>query len=206
MRGGSKGTEECREALEIGAVCVPLAGQDVCGDTWMFCQDAHHAVMMVVDGLGHGYEASVASQAAVTAVESDWIGDVEGLATRVHETLRPTRGAVAGIAAVDLSDARINYVGIGNISASITEWDVALHMVSMNGTAGLAASIKSFRYHWAKDGILVMTSDGITNHWKLSSYPGLCTSHPSIIAGVLYQHFCRGKDDATALVVRWKQG
>jgi hypothetical protein len=36
----------------------------------------------------------------------------------------------------------------------------------------------------------------------LDRYPGLFAKHPSLIAGVLYRDFNRGRDDVTVLVAR----
>jgi hypothetical protein len=47
-----------------------------------------------------------------------------------------------------------------------------------------------------------MSSDGLSSHWRLDRYPGLETHHPSVIAGVLYREFKRGRDDVTMVVAR----
>lgn len=36
----------------------------------------------------------------------------------------------------------------------------------------------------------------------MAPYPGLLARAPSLIAGVLYRDFCRGRDDTTVLVAR----
>jgi phosphatidate phosphatase APP1 len=46
-----------------------------------------------------------------------------------------------------------------------------------------------------------MHSDGISGQWDLDAYPGLRTRHPSLVAGVLYRDFSRGRDDAAIAVV-----
>jgi hypothetical protein len=48
----------------------------------------------------------------------------------------------------------------------------------------------------------VLHSDGITTHWRLDAYPGLEQRHPSLIAGVLYRDFTRGRDDTTVVVAK----
>ena len=47
-----------------------------------------------------------------------------------------------------------------------------------------------------------MHSDGLTTHWTLERLPGLAARHPSLIAGVLYRDFKRGRDDVTVVVAR----
>ena len=45
----------------LGAVNVPMPGEDVCGDAWGSARDGDDLVIMVADGLGHGLEARLAS-------------------------------------------------------------------------------------------------------------------------------------------------
>ena len=74
-------------------------------------------------------------------------------------------------------------------------------MVSYNGTVGHEVrKIREFTYLWPKGGLLVMHSDGLGTQWRLDRYPGLIARHPSLIAGVLYRDFNRGRDDVTVLV------
>jgi hypothetical protein len=47
-----------------------------------------------------------------------------------------------------------------------------------------------------------MHSDGIATQWDLGRYPGLLARDPSLIAGVLYRDFLRGRDDATVVVLK----
>ena len=76
-------------------------------------------------------------------------------------------------------------------------------MVSHNGTVGHEVrKIQEFVYQWPKGGILVMHSDGLGTQWRLDRYAGLAVKHPSLIAGVLYRDFNRGRDDVTVLVAR----
>jgi hypothetical protein len=76
-------------------------------------------------------------------------------------------------------------------------------MVSMNGTAGHdAPRINPFQYTWKGGSTLVMHSDGLSTHWSLARYRALLNRHPSVIAGVLYRDFSRGRDDVTIVVGR----
>jgi hypothetical protein len=75
--------------------------------------------------------------------------------------------------------------------------------VSMNGTLGHQASrMQQFTYDWRRGSSLLMYSDGMGTQWRLDAYPGLLSRHPSLVAGVLYRDFSRGRDDVTVLVAR----
>ena len=51
-----------------------------------------------------------------------------------------------------------------------------------------------------------MHSDGISSKWRVSTYPGLMTAHPALLAGVIYRDFSRTNDDATVLVLGDRTG
>jgi hypothetical protein len=122
----------------------------------------------------------------------------------VHAALRSTRGAAVAIVAVDADRRLATFCGLGNIGAVVISADGSRHsMVSQNGTAGHRASrIQEFSYPLSARAMIVMFSDGLASHWDLAAYPGLLTRQPSIIAGVLYRDFSRGRDDLTVVVVK----
>jgi anti-sigma regulatory factor (Ser/Thr protein kinase) len=52
--------------LAVGAVSVPLATEEVCGDNWCLHMTGDgHFGLLVVDGLGHGEAAALAADTAV---------------------------------------------------------------------------------------------------------------------------------------------
>jgi hypothetical protein len=95
---------------------------------------------------------------------------------------------------------------VGNIAARIYDGSLSRHnLVSLNGTAGHQCErIQEFNYPWPEDGLLILHSDGLSTSTGLETYPGLAARDPALIAGVLYRDFCRGRDDATVVVVKAK--
>jgi hypothetical protein len=121
----------------------------------------------------------------------------------MHERLHAGRGAVAAVAEIDTQRGVLRYAGIGNISGSIWTDEASQSLVSMNGTMGhSAARARDFSYSWSAGALLVMHSDGLATRWSLADYPGLTRKNPSIVAGVLYRDFTRGRDDVTVVVAR----
>ena len=77
------------------------------------------------------------------------------------------------------------------------------HLVSHAGTAGHEArKISEFTFPWSSRSLLLMHSDGLQSRWSFDSYPGLLGRHPSVIAGVLYRDYARGRDDVTVVIAR----
>jgi len=188
----------------IGAVNVSKPGEEVCGDSWGCVRADGTLVILVADGLGHGMEAKLASAEAVRQLYENSNLPPKALLTRVHEALRSTRGAAVAIAQIDSVRGKLTYAGVGNISARIYAGsDSRQNLVSLNGTAGHQCErIQEFSYSWPENGLLVMHSDGLSTGTGLESYPGLAARDPALIAGVLYRDFCRGRDDATVVIVK----
>src|SRR5262245_51580664 len=188
--------------LEIGAVCLPQPGEVACGDAWTVEWRDGHCVILVADGLGHGADAAAAAMAAVNALRTHPQLAPAELIEFAHGALRSTRGAALAVADLDLA-REVRYAGVGNISGVTYEPGANRHMVSHPGIVGHEVrKIHEFVYPWSQDMMLIMHSDGLATHWNLDQYPGLVGRHPSLIAGVLYRDFTRGRDDVTVIVAK----
>lgn len=195
---------------QSGLVNVPIKGEKVCGDAGAHLETGDGRVrMLLADGLGHGPLAADASQAAVAVFAAQPQLDLISLLERIHDALRATRGAAVAVAEMDLSRGQLRYAGVGNIAGYIVQGDAAenTHLVSMNGTLGAVRSrIQEFTYPWDEKSLLVMTSDGIKNHWRLDRYVGIMNRHPSLLAGILFRDHARTTDDATVATLRFSPG
>lgn len=189
--------------LEIGAAVAAFPGEEVCGDAWGFLPRQHDGILLVADGLGHGPDAAAAAQEAVRVLQNARSGTAMAIAEVVHRALAKTRGAAVGIAEVRVSEGKVIFVGIGNISGRLVADGTSRAMVSHNGTAGLMARrIAEFVYPFASPPTVILHSDGVSAKWDLGDYPGLEAQHPSIIAAVIYRDFKRGRDDAVVAVAK----
>jgi hypothetical protein len=199
-----------QRAFDVGVVRVPKRGEPECGDDW---GAVHHErergrlILTVADGLGHGQLAAEASRRAVQVAAEDAAEHAEepaaGVVARIHAALRPTRGAAVAVAELDPAASAVRYAGLGNISACIVSQHASRSLVSHNGIAGHEMrKIQEFAYDWRPDSLLIMHSDGVSARWDLNRYPGLVLRDPSVVAGVIYRDFSRGRDDALVVVVR----
>ena len=189
--------------LAIGGVNVPCPGETVSGDVWEVQQDDGHALLLMVDGLGHGVHANAAERAAVDAFRMQPEGAPAEVLERVHDALRPTRGAAAAVIEIDRTRQVLRFAGIGNIAGTILTDGASRSVVSHHGTVGhKVRRIQEFTYPWAAGALLVLHSDGLVSHWTFDRYPGLRDKHPMLTAAVLYRDFARQRDDTTVVVVR----
>jgi anti-sigma regulatory factor (Ser/Thr protein kinase) len=190
----------------VGAVCVPVGGEDVCGDSWAVHQTGDRALFLVADGLGHGESAAEASAAAVETFRHHVFDGPLPLVGRLDVALRHTRGAAVAVGEALLGEGVLNYAGLGNISARIITIDASSQLVSDDGICGAGsrrAHLRPFAY--LPDALLVQHSDGVSARWKPDDYVGLWGRHPVLVAGVLFRDHGRSRDDATVLVVAQRE-
>ena len=196
------GPPRLQKAL-TGVVCLAKRGETVCGDAWLAESSGRRSLCAVVDGLGHGPLAAEASSLAIESLRQHSDAPLAEQVDFAHGALRPTRGAALGIAEILHDKNQVNFVGVGNIMASVHHNSTSHNMVSQNGTLGhQVRRVTQFQYPWSESAILVMCSDGINTHWDIKPYAGLSSRDPSLIAATLYRDFARGRDDTTVVVLK----
>lgn len=188
-----------------GVVCIPVGTEEVCGDAWAIERSPGRALVVLADGLGHGFDAARAADVAIhTAIDRTRRSPAQ-IITAAHEAMHSTRGAALAVADIDAAEHRVTFAGIGNIGAAIVSADGTTGLASHNGIVGHEMrSVHEFVYPWTAASCLVMHSDGIRTRWQLGAYPGLAAHHPAVVAGTLFRDFARGRDDATVMAVRMR--
>jgi len=188
---------------EMAGIAVPYPGERACGDGWRFHEAADRIVTVLVDGIGHGWEAAEAAQEAVAAFQQNVEAGPGRILQTIHDALRKTRGAVAAVAEIRLGEQALVYAGVGNISAVLIDPNRSRNLVSHSGTLGRSVPrIQEFRSEWSRNSVLVMHSDGVQTRWDLGAYAGLIAKHPALIGGALLRDFRRQRDDASVVVIK----
>ncbi len=190
-----------------GAVSVACRGEQVCGDDWSVSLEPDRFGLLVADGLGHGPLAAEAATAAVGSFDAHAQDEPRRQLEHVHQALAGTRGAAVATARYDVSQRRLSYAGVGNISGTLLSATTSRGLFSHNGTLGVQARrIQQFEYPCEEPCLLILHSDGLQSRWNFDKYPGLTNRHPAIVAGLLYRDFDRGRDDVTVVVARLPAG
>lgn len=190
-------------ALEIGAIVVPKSGEIECGDTWCYVERSGGALVMGVDGLGHGLGAAQAASAACTVFMTEKSRAPSAVLERIHTTLRTTRGAAAIVLDIDWDRGLLTAAGIGNLVAAIVEGNSVKRIPSYNGIVGHATPrIRELSYPIGPAAAVIFHSDGLTTSWQPERYPGLMQHPCAMIAGVLYRDCKRGRDDSLVVALR----
>jgi len=188
---------------KLGTMCIPLASETVCGDSWVAAETGNILSVLVADGLGHGPDAADASLLAVDALNNDPTNSPSQILKNCHTMLKGSRGAAVAVARVDLEAPELRYTGVGNITGCMYSVKGRQHLLSHNGIVGSHMSrTQEFVHEWPEDSLLVMHSDGIGTKWDIDSYSGLSSCHPSVIAAVLHRDHTRTRDDSTIVILK----
>jgi hypothetical protein len=104
--------EQC---IEWSVAARALPGQVVSGDRHIVSAWPGGVLLGVVDGLGHGEEATVAAQAAIDVLAEHSGDSVISLVQRCHRALLRTRGAVMTLVSINSGDGTAAMLGVGNV-------------------------------------------------------------------------------------------
>jgi anti-sigma regulatory factor (Ser/Thr protein kinase) len=187
----------------LGAVCVPLRGEEESGDGWAIETVDGRTVALLVDGLGHGPQAAIAARAAMAVFRDNTTVAPEIMMCTMHDALHATRGAAVSMMVADPVRRTVRFCGVGNVDGRIVTPDGGRHLLPQSGIVGhTMPRMQAVEMPWPADARLVLHSDGVSSRWNAGDYPGLLARHPAILAGVLFRDFGRVRDDATVLVLR----
>jgi negative regulator of sigma-B (phosphoserine phosphatase) len=192
--------------LEWYAAGRPLAGEERSGDDALVVADDDRALVVAIDGVGHGPLAHEAAEAAVAALRRDPWDDVAELARRCHEALRRTRGAAVGLAAFRASGT-VDWLGVGNISGRLVSGGGLPApdgpcLASLSGVAGdeELPPLRPATIPVRRGDVLILATDGIDGAFADDVVAtGTCEE----IADRVLRDFARATDDALVVVVRY---
>jgi negative regulator of sigma-B (phosphoserine phosphatase) len=175
---------------------APMVGEIANGDRAVFrTDDEQRALFAIIDGLGHGPDAAVASQAASdrlaeVSLQSSVLAIMEGL----HEALKGSRGAAATVCV--LRGDELEVCAVGNVE--LRTFDLRVPLVFTAGIVGIRiAKYHTCRARFTGKGRLVLFSDGISLRTPLEDVRSM---PPSAACAEVMRKYRRKEDDATVLI------
>jgi anti-sigma regulatory factor (Ser/Thr protein kinase) len=200
---------DASDAVELAAIRLCAPGEMVCGDNWSARRKDGRVTVLMADGLGHGPQAQQAADEAVALFEQHVDEAPAVLLDRLHGGLRGTRGAAVALIEAD-GDAvpgTLRFGGLGNIAGRVISGISDRSLMSQHGTAGVQARrAQEVAYEWPAHAVVVLHSDGFLTRWTLNEARGVLRHHPAVIAGWIARENIRGRDDATIVVFRRREG
>lgn len=190
--------------VRLGTAIRVCPGQRVSGDGVVTVPGEKETLVAIIDGLGHGSDANRAATLAQDFLESSTERDVLSLITGLHEQLRGSVGAAAGICVLDHRTGAVSYAGIGN--TAIRRFGCQeTRLVSRDGILGENARAPMLQQMALEPGdTLLLYTDGITDRFALEDYRGLLFEEPEDVARKMIKRFGKDHDDAACIAVRYR--
>jgi negative regulator of sigma-B (phosphoserine phosphatase) len=166
-------------------------------------------LVAVIDGLGHGPEAALASRVARDALETHPNEPVADLVRHCHAALRSTRGVVMSLASLDSRASALTWIGVGNVEGILlcSAAKVGARHPGISASGGVVGyrlpSLRSATLPLSLGDTLILATDGI--HPGFSEGLDLEQAPHEIADSILEQHY-GGSDDALVVVARYVGG
>jgi len=108
-----------KQRVEWSFASRALPGETVSGDLHVVTPWSNGWLVGVVDGLGHGDEATAAARIAVAVLEQHAGEPVVALVEHCHRALQRTRGVVMTVVSLNARDETLAALGVGNVETVI---------------------------------------------------------------------------------------
>jgi serine phosphatase RsbU (regulator of sigma subunit) len=192
-------------SVESGSVVRPRSGCRVAGDTAFVNATDERVFAAIIDVLGHGEEAHALAVRMEDHLVTHASNSVVDMLSGLHEAFRGSRGAAVGLCLVDIKEARLRFAGVGN--TVIRRFGrCESRLVSRDGVVGGTMGTPVEEVLELSDGdVILMYTDGVRTHFTSSDLPRLRTDPPYSVAAGLVHRFGKWHDDASCVVVRYRQ-
>jgi anti-sigma regulatory factor (Ser/Thr protein kinase) len=193
-------SDEKKSVIEVSVFSRPKPGFKNNGDAYFIKKYGDHAVIAVLDGIGHGDKANEASRIALKVIEDKFRDDLEQVVLTMHRKLHGSRGCVIGIVRLD-KEGKLEYLGVGNIRAQIYTSELYKRLVSFDGLVGSnLRTLRTDRFKLDTPCLVVLHSDGVSS---FNFEDKKIVYRPVMeIAKEAFEQHKKSSDDATLLVAR----
>jgi negative regulator of sigma-B (phosphoserine phosphatase) len=187
-----------------GTASAPLPGQTESGDLAVVSAFTDGALLVVIDGLGHGPEAALAARTAQQLVTAHPGADLVHIVERCHQGLRKTRGVVMSLASFHVQTSLLTWLGVGNVEGVLLRISGERRCESLSSRGGVVGyrlpPLRSESLPVVRGDTLVLATDGFRADFKIGIDP---TAEPQSIADTLMARSAKGSDDACVAVARY---
>lgn len=173
-------------------------GEGYCGDRFLAIPRSRDTLYVLIDGIGHGQEASLAADSAVyciTAMPDDSLLDI---CAASEDALRDTRGVAISLVTSAHDTQCLEYISIGNIETYIIGHDDFIQLNKLPGIFGATRrQFKTNSQQIPPDATLLMCTDGVgvISQYILKQFNKMSPRH---IVNLLSQRWV-GNDDICIL-------
>ena len=194
--------------IEWGVVLKAMDGHTESGDQYVIKQIAQGALVVAIDGLGHGDKAATAAKAATAVLEEYAHEPLISLVNRCHKKLVGTRGAVMSLAVFNKHEHTLTWLGIGNVQGVLLRANgngqlFREVLLLRGGTVGYRIpTLRTETRSISTGDTLIFVSDGIRSGFANDVDLSLS---PQEIADHIFAQHGRGTDDTLVVVARYME-
>lgn len=176
------------------------------GDLHLVSQWEGGALVAVIDGLGHGPQATVAARQAAEVLEGRAREPLVALMNHCHGAIRETRGAVMTLVAFDSRDEPATALGVGNVEAVLFRAHRQVQpprelILLRAGVVGYQLpALQTSVFPIVAGDVTVFATDGVLEDFAERVHPG--EALPTLVERILERDF-RGTDDGLVLACKY---
>lgn len=191
------------------AVAGSALDGEASGDLHLVIPGRSQSLVCVMDGLGHGPDARLASTECAASLTAYAGAPLIDLVHQAHESLRTTRGVALTLGLIDHDASRLEWVAIGNVEGLVLRRGLprgTMHaaVVLRGGVVGYRLPpLKRSEVALAPNDVIVLATDGIKSGFSEGLDLSLGVQE---LAAHIMSRFAKGSDDALVLVVRYLGG
>lgn len=189
---------------DIGAVSRAKPGYEINGDAYLIKPDPlGNCLIAVIDGVGHGFPAHKAAQAARQFIESHAALAMPELFRGVEQACQGSSGVVMALAYFDRAAEMLTFASIGNIEAKIVGGGEKNSLLVRRGILGRHAPAPIVcKQGYASGFGLVMHSDGVSSRWSWPEFAHFSDKPAQFVAEQMQRKLAKQNDDATLIFVK----
>ena len=199
-------TTQQTSGIEWSVASRALPGQATSGDLHVVAPFEGGVLVGVVDGLGHGEDATEAAKVAVETLARHPNEPVVALVQRCHDALRQTRGVVMSLISIDRREMTLSSIGIGDVETVLYRANPRVtprreSVLLRGGVVGYQLpKLQSHVTPIAVGDLLVFATDGVREDFGDTLTP--TEPVPQIVERIIAQKF-RGTDDGLVLALKY---
>lgn len=191
--------------LDIGFKVRAYAGLGVSGDQVLSVPLAEGCLLGIIDVTGHGPKAADLARQMVAFIKAHATQNLAILMAQINTHFQNTLGAAIGLAFLSWQSRQVTYLGVGN-TALLLGSDKNWRPVSKEGVVGLRMpALMQQSAQFNRHDILVMHTDGVSESGLGPELKKYAFRSATVLAGHLVDVAGKLHDDASCLVVKWKE-
>jgi hypothetical protein len=191
--------------VEWSVVSQPSPGESVSGDEHVVVPSRDGLLLAVIDGLGHGEEATLAARKAADVLAQHADDGVIALVQQCHRALRDTRGAAMTVIALNRREGTATALGIGNVETVLVRANRQSRprresVLLRNGVVGYNLPVLQTGVHAIHPGdVVVFATDGVREDF--GDTVDAAQPLPQLVEQIVARKR-RGHDDALVLACK----